>query len=153
MIVQGLFGYHRWAVRHSVKVKISKCKNVSARKVLCLILQNQKHLFCQEQLTCWNYQESPKLCSHLNGYNQRNKQSSAGKLKNVNSAVLEYIYCSLSPVVWILVWSLAWICYIPYHMWRSPSAQECCVKPFVWPGCLSECPLHCAFLCVHCIVM
>lgn len=35
--------------------------------------------------------------SKSDGYNQTN--SSAGKTKNVNSAVLKYIYCSISPVV------------------------------------------------------
>ena len=74
--------------------------------------------------------------SDSDGYSQTS-WAPYGNQKNVDAAVLEHIYCSLSPVVWILVGSLAWICYIPYHMWRPHSAQVCCVKPFVWSGGLS----------------
>lgn len=109
-----------------------------------VLLQRMTNLFWQEQLSCTIFQEV-FWGALIFRWLQSNKQSSAGKPKNVNSAVLEYVYCSFSPVVWILVWSLAWICYIPYHMWRPHSAQVCCVKPFVWPGCLSvsvRCSVH-----------
>lgn len=55
----------------------------------------------------------------------------------------------ITSIVWFLqrpaffLWSWAWICYIPYHMWRAGlTLLKCTVKSFVWSDCLPpECPL------------